>query len=225
MRKLLIGLLLLFLCFTPSNAAIIMKAGTIAGESFIHTNGLETQADGDDWATVAGTPDYDYSAAPLVGLESLALDPTEEAKIGLTAADEVYISLAVKWSDDLENAEICFSIRNVSDVLLARFNFTDANAMKCLAGETGTLSDAGATSGIGEGTTSFIMLYYKKGTGANSEARAWYWNGAAWVSEIASTDGDATTQTSYINIDNNADTEILYIDQIKEKSTSVVDPT
>jgi len=234
MKKYLLILLVLFVIvpdiFAASiqdmQQAVIAKKNATAGgeEVFINTNGLETQAEDDEWTTTANTPDYDYSAAPLTGLESLELNPADDCYITITEADDVYVSMQLKIDGALENDEVTIYIRDSGNNTMAQLIIRGPEGVPYVAADGGDVS-SNASVEIDDGSVHYIMLRYQVGTGTNARIDYWHWNGSAWADNVSSTNGTATNQPARVKFDNNADTENFYWDQFKEKATAIIDPT
>ena len=196
-------------------------AGTPGGScAYVHCNGLEAQADDDDWTTVAGSPDYDDTTFSYEGTEDLKLVAGASASIAVTARAETWITFYIHTNDNNESTESLILLYNDS-TLLATVMYEFDNKWKIEA-EGGSTS-ATETVNINTGTD-WIKLRFKQGTGANAEIEFWASSdGQNWANNLSITDGTTTAQVNKVLFQNTHDNEIMFIDHFLENNADITD--
>jgi len=188
--------------------------------SYVHCNGFEAQADDDDWATVAGAPDFDNTNFETEGSESMRLNAGGSVSIAVTARAETWITFSIHTNDNNESTESLVLFYNTA-TLLATIMYEFDNKWKIEA-EGGSTS-ATETVNVNTGTD-YIKLRFKQGTGANAEIEFWASDtGTSWANNLSITDGTTTAQVNKIVIQNTHDNEIMYLDNFMENSADITD--
>lgn len=128
------------------------------------------------WVVSKGTPDFDYTAAPLSGTESLYIDNDAggmQVKIPLGAAQsEVQLKFALNIQSYPATAnEDIIAFRNSSDQRVASLLVSSGVAR--FRGYNGTSVYTGPSDLVG-GTTYYVWLDFVTGTGADSSIELYY---------------------------------------------------
>lgn len=222
MKKRLLILLFLLLvgsAYAGQFDAVITQYNAAGGvESFIQTNGVETQGEDDDWT---GSCDLDFSTAGLdmQGSECIECGPGEDTFIALTPSAEKWTVTRFRYSEVTEFSETLLRIKNTSTTL-GWISMQNDQEVVC---RTGGGSESSVITTLLVNTTYFIKVRYKQGTGANAEFEVWIsTDGTTWGTPQSSTDGTETDQPNRLLLINSADTELFYFDFIKEKDSDIV---
>jgi len=192
--------------------------------TFINTNGVETQAKDDEWSTISGTIDYDYST---VGLsmeltECIALSAGSYASIPITPSSEKFVVVRFRLAEAIEATE-SFLYGWTSDSLTELFKITLQNDL-----DYEILALGGTTqyqyNEISASTSYYFQMRFKQGTGVNAECQLWVsTDGINWTDSGTSSDGTTTGQLGEFRIRNSADTEVMYFDGFIESDTFIDD--
>jgi len=140
--------------------------GGRSGTTFLVDEGWEGVGIPSGWSSTTGTPNYDYSAVPLSGSESLYLSIAAAAHrcaVDFTNMDEAWFYFLMRYT----NGSAPGGARNVATIALngsttAVANFQIAATLRFNFGAANT------TLVTTVDTTYHVWLHYKKGTGANS---------------------------------------------------------
>ena len=144
---------------------------------------------------------FDYSAAPLTGSQSLYItDPGGSGNANVlvdftaSAADTMYI--AFKWKPTASiasSSDIAWFQNAAANVKLGALHWRSSDQVLAVT-HTGPLSGT-TTAAVTAGNTYWIKMRYIKGTGANAQIAMWFsTDGSAWGSPIQLTNGTQTDQ-------------------------------
>ena len=172
------------------------------------------------WSTT-GSPDPDYttSPAPLEGAQSCLLVGTATTGIYknmLSTYPEVYVAFMFRMTGTTwQGYPSPIGIYNGGTMLARIDGDSGANTVSMFAG---SLKD-GSIFTLGGGTTYYVKVRYKAGTGANSEVEIWKSsNGLSgnWGTSYKKSNGDATLNAQRIEFYNLSQaTNLIILDDIR----------
>jgi len=224
MKKVLLTFLIILFCVSTTYSFQLIHGRPLGGgPTYLVDNGLETQDEDDEWTTIAGTPDYDYSTSGLdmVGSECLEVGPGEVAQISFSARDEVWGIFKCRYNDAVENFELMTTVRSTTNI--GEIDIYTSGRIRCAA-RGGTGSPYTPTNTFNANNSLYIKWHYKKGTGSNSLMEIWTWNGSVWTNNVSSSNGTETGQAQGFRVYNETDTEIFYFDDIRIDDEDITSP-
>ena len=169
--------------FPPGFIGAVTQGSTAGGEdnqTYDFLEGFEADPGYDNTWTESGTPDEDYTVSPIVGAQSLLLDPktnlADQATMTnysqITAGNTVNVKFRmfcpyVPTTGAEVKPLLRFTSTSPSDRAVLSFKYSNGAKLNILAlGGTG----AAAASAISANTSYYVWVTYKKGTGSNAVA-------------------------------------------------------
>ncbi len=168
------------------------------------------------------TPDGDTATAGLDMDDSycLALDPADKDRITTNGHAELWVSFKFRYDGDLESDETIFLLQNSGSFAVADIQLRSAANSRAL--RIRAVNGSYATSeNLSPNSSTYILIGYNVST---DTATLKTWNGSAWTTGSTSV-GSGGSNVQYVKPQNNADTEIFYLDTVKLKESSIDDPT
>lgn len=200
MKKFLLGLILL-ICFplaaSSFNPLVVCGGQTVASGGYDcadddmtgellqerfecgSTDGNEEQT----W-TSDNTPDFDYTGTILQGTESLQMDTSDRTRASFTGTGEVWAAIIYRPTANATTSRPILSLWDSGNNGLASAHHRSGTpgSLAIYSGGTLDITDVSLTLD----TTIYIKLWYKKGTGANSEAKIYTSaDGSSWTEKDA----------------------------------------
>jgi hypothetical protein len=192
---------------------------------FLACQNFETATTGYDnsesWTPDAGTPQPAYTTTHLRGTQSLYL-PTASTYKAITASGEVYAFF--RWRPTAVSPvaqSSVFVLWNSGFSVIGEVALLDTNQ---LAVYNGSVPSIGSTT-ISAGTTYYVWVYWKKGTGSNGLATIWLSTTATKPGSPEATSvttGTATDDAAYIEPRSTESVNAIF-DQILVKTTVIGD--
>lgn len=214
-------------------ACILVLAGVLINPYRFTTiattyEGFEGTGAPTNWAdsgSGGNTPNWDYTAAPLAGAQSLFLADTAANSRGashnFTNADQIWIAWKYKISADPAADATLIYISTDADVHLATLhvatNGTLAGYVDAVVGSTVT--------DLTPGTAYRVKVRYVRGTGSNETLEVWAATEAsgAWGTSQTQTNGTSTAQPGKMFFDNFATFNTdLTIDDVLVKASDIL---
>lgn len=244
MKKLIFLIFVLGACLVASNPAPsavdellgistvdqILGQTTATSQVVAYTQDMEGTGTPTNW-TDTNSPDWDFSTSGLSLESSECLqfaDESNESTIYDPSYNEDEYYWTFWWRATALLAanggnEFVIYVRDSSNGILGYLLWEDSDeGLDCVA-VGGTLD--GSSTTVSADTTYKIKVYYKVGSGANAEFRAWLWNDSSWDVMCASTDGTDTDNIDHIRFRNaNTGTEDQYYDYLKGNPTDITSP-
>jgi hypothetical protein len=169
-----------------------------------HTNCSNT------WTSVTGWCDFDAGSAPQGTYQASCGGASIVNRLAFTAGAQYYATARVTASD-VTNITQWLSLKDNSGNNLCYLYFA-ATGKLSLANTGGTAATGSAT--YSNGTSYYVKLRAKKGTGANAECQFWTsTNGTAWTTDTASsTNGTWTADVARVYMQAAAAQTVTYDD-------------
>ncbi len=149
----------------PGRAAVAAPVAYLINEDF---EGTGTPS---GWS---GNPqaDFDYSADPLAGLQSLSLDSTVDVALafyptgGSINNSELWVKFMLKVTNQLGGYEALFRLGDSAHTEIARIQITPSMVLGAYDPQTGAL-DVTTVNALSLDTIYDVWVHYKKGSGSN----------------------------------------------------------
>jgi len=234
--SIIIGLALLVSALPSYAGGIVMMGGGVpSGATYIINEGFEGTGAPTNWGETATDPNWDYTADPLVGDQSLYLPNDTEAN----GNKRIYATLPSTYSDLYLSAIFKVSdVFNIGSDLLA-INTTDVYTRNCkialastgqfsVTASGGTATYSGGSRLYAGDTTYYVMIHYIAGSGSDAAECHGYLATSppadltGWGTAVSSTNGTATAAADRIFIGHSDDVTStgVIVDSVKV-STSV----
>ncbi len=201
-----------------SGAAIDNQSEATSAITYLLEQDFETGAIPSGWATVSGSPNYNYatSPAPLVGTYSLGIDGTDSTRGPFASQSDVWVYQIVNWSSNA-NAPFVLTLQNASSSPVVRVRI-GTNKWRLSHGTT--ISDDTGTATAG--TTYHLWLHYVAGSGANGVAELYVSTNSTKPGSptVSIPNGQATTSADRWFSDFAASTVIVY-DKVRVAATEI----
>lgn len=141
-------------------------ATAAAGASYLIAEEFEGTGLPTGFTNYTAAPDYDYTAAPLKGSQSmLANQSTEGAYVDFTGQSELWVRMMFAI-DSFSSTPSVVYLRDVSNNNLVYVRVLTTGKLRIYNGD-GTQIGTGGTT-LSTGTTYYLWVHYKKGTGSNA---------------------------------------------------------
>lgn len=189
-------------------AILILAGGLLNSYRFVVSTayeGFEGTGAPTNWSAFPGsdTPDWDYTAAPLAGAQSLFLQDSvanfRTVIWNFTDADQIWLAFKFKTSADPAADAACFYIQTDADATLATFHIATNGVMApyvdAVVGNT--------VIDFTPGTAYRVKVRYVRGTGSNETLEIWAATEAsgAWGTSQIQTNGTSTAQPGRALVD------------------------
>ncbi|BBO74380.1 hypothetical protein DSCW_17970 [Desulfosarcina widdelii] len=194
-----------------------------SGQTFVHLNGVETQADDDDWTDEVGSPDYDYSTTGLSmeGDECIELGAGEHISIAVTPRSETYCAFLWRITESYSSTGVTVRLYDGSSNQLGILGIQNDEDWEVTA--TGGTKQINYNEISSPPATIYWKLRVKQGTGGNAEFQVWWsTDGSSWSGGTQSIDGTETGQLARVRIFN-AGSGTMHIDWWIENDTDISD--
>lgn len=189
-----------------------------------YTQDFEGVGEPADWLTV-NTVDYDYSTVGLdmEGSECARLDPSAWIRYVFDSnpLDEIWVTFKYRVSEALENSEKLFNTQDDFGHNLGEIYLWSAGPnyrVRYLYG-----SNAYGLSRA-YGNSYYLKIRVKRVGGSGNIAELWLWDGSSWGTSIICNNGTQDYPNQRVVFWNYADTEYIYIDDIKLSTEDLKDP-
>lgn len=141
---------------------------SVTPPSYLVNEDFEGAGTPTDWATDHGSPDFDYSVVPLVGLQSLRL-PNNSAAYYTVDLDksEVWFKFYVKLETLPASQEVLFSFADAFFNFLYKVNIDPGGTLNVKDQIFGNI-DQTTVDALSTGTVYNIWGHYNKGSGSNA---------------------------------------------------------
>lgn len=194
--------------------------GYVAAATYLVSEDFEGVGDpGDDWEVGAGTPNYDYTADPILGSESLLITSGSYPYVEFTPQSTVEIFFAYRAPASFSNTPYICLLNDSTGAQIARFRILSDGRVRLY--DSAGMSITQTTSIMSVNSEYFIWIDYTKGTGANGLLSfAFATTQTKPAAEINRSNYTATIDAGrlypYLNVTGNA-----YYDKVRISTTDI----